>query len=139
MNWIIKGAGMLAVAALAFGAQNSAPDFKGKFSLPYEVHWGQVVLPAGDYTVERAEMSRPQIMYIRTNGAMYMLLAGATADFSGSGSRLELKNINGVRFVTKLDVAPAAASYTFRIPKAFRNSPVEANARVETLGVVASR
>ena len=139
MNWIIKGAAMLAAAALAFGAQGSDPDFKGKFSLPYEVHWGQVVLPAGDYVVERNEMSRPQVMYIRTHGSMYMVLAGVTADFSGSGSRLELKNIAGMRFVTKLEVAPAGSTYTFRIPKAYRNAPMEANAPVETVGVVASR
>lgn len=140
MNWVIKGAAMLAAATLAFGAQGSkAPDFKGKFSLPYEVHWGPVVLPAGDYTVERSDMTRPQVMYIKTQGAMYVLLTGATADFSGSGSRLELKNIDGMRFVTKLEVAPAGATYTFQIPKAFRNRPLEAKAPVETLGVVASR
>ena len=107
MNWIIQGAAMLAAATLAFGAQGSDPNFRGKFSLPYEVHWGQVVLPAGEYTVVRDEVSRPQVMYIRTHGAMYMILAGATTDFSGSGSRLELKNIDGMRFVTKLEVAPA--------------------------------
>jgi hypothetical protein len=78
-------------------------------------------------------------MYIRTQGAMYVLLAGATADFSGSGSRLELKNIDGVRFVTKFEVAPAGTSYSFQIPKAFRNPPMEAKAPVETLGVVASK
>ncbi len=41
---------MLAACALA-GAANAQPTFSGKFTLPYEVHWGKTVLPAGDYSI----------------------------------------------------------------------------------------
>jgi hypothetical protein len=32
-------------------AVNAQPRFQGRFRLPYEVHWGNVVLPAGEYTI----------------------------------------------------------------------------------------
>ncbi len=42
---------ILAACALA-GAANAQPaTFSGKFTLPYEVHWGKTVLPAGDYSI----------------------------------------------------------------------------------------
>jgi hypothetical protein len=31
------------------GVANAAPLYRGRFTLPYEVRWGQAALPAGDY------------------------------------------------------------------------------------------
>ncbi len=42
---------MLAACVLASAANAQPPSFTGKFTLPYEVHWGQTVLPAGDYSI----------------------------------------------------------------------------------------
>ena len=41
----------LLAAIVLGGAANAYPTFSGKFTLPYEVHWGHAVLPAGDYTM----------------------------------------------------------------------------------------
>ncbi len=139
MKWVIQGAAVLAAATFAIGADAKSPMFKGRFSLPYDVHWGAVVLPAGEYTIENNDPARPQFMYVRTEGKAYVLLAGPTADFRGSASQLELENINGARFVKRLEVASSGTSYTFGIPKAYRNRAVEAKGPVETLGVMESK
>jgi hypothetical protein len=39
----------LLVSFLWAGVANAAPLYRGRFSLPYEVRWGQAVLPAGEY------------------------------------------------------------------------------------------
>ena len=39
------------LATCAFVAVANAQSFSAKFTLPYEVHWGKNVLPAGDYTI----------------------------------------------------------------------------------------
>lgn len=39
----------LLVSFLWAGVANAAPLYRGRFTLPYEVRWGQAVLPAGDY------------------------------------------------------------------------------------------
>ena len=39
----------LLVSLTWVGVAQAAPLYRGKFSLPYAVRWGQAVLPAGDY------------------------------------------------------------------------------------------
>ncbi len=39
----------LVVSCLFAGIASAEPRFVGKFTLPYEVHWGHAVLPAGEY------------------------------------------------------------------------------------------
>jgi hypothetical protein len=140
MNWILKGAAVLSAATCAIAAEGAKwPMFKGKFTLPYEVHWGSVALPAGEYTIANSDPVRPQFMYVQTEGASYVLLAGPTADFRGSSSQLELENIDGVRFVRRLEVASSGTAYSFGVPKAYRNRTASAKASVETLGVMESK
>jgi hypothetical protein len=46
----------LGVLAAGFSAKPaSAQVFQGKFTLPYEVHWGLATLPAGDYSFKLDE------------------------------------------------------------------------------------
>lgn len=48
--------GLLAACALAIST-SAEPTFSGKFTLPFDVHWGGTLLPAGNYsiTMERFE------------------------------------------------------------------------------------
>jgi hypothetical protein len=44
--------GAVFMTACLFGSPARAQaGFQGKFTLPYEAHWGQAKLPAGDYTI----------------------------------------------------------------------------------------
>jgi len=40
------------LATCAFTAAANAQSFSARFKLPFEVHWGKNVLPAGDYTIK---------------------------------------------------------------------------------------
>jgi hypothetical protein len=39
----------LVVSILCAGVAQAAPAYRGKFTLPYAVRWGEVVIPAGEY------------------------------------------------------------------------------------------
>jgi hypothetical protein len=39
------------LASSLFAGSANAQSFKGKFTLTHETHWGQAVLPAGDYVL----------------------------------------------------------------------------------------
>src|ERR1700736_5215079 len=39
------------LATFAFAAAANAETIAAKFTLPFEVHWGKTVLPAGVYTI----------------------------------------------------------------------------------------
>ncbi len=48
------------IATFVFTAAAKAqPSFAGKFTLPYEVRWGQAVLPAGDYVIRMDSTASP--------------------------------------------------------------------------------
>ena len=48
------------IATFVFtAAANAQPSFAGKFTLPYEVRWGQAVLPAGDYVIRMDATASP--------------------------------------------------------------------------------
>jgi hypothetical protein len=49
-------------ASVFSAAANAHPGFAGKFTLPYEVHWGKAVLPAGDYFIRMDSTIAPAII-----------------------------------------------------------------------------
>jgi len=46
----------LLVCFLWVGVANAAPLYRGRFSLPHQVRWGQAVLPAGEYLLKFADV-----------------------------------------------------------------------------------
>jgi hypothetical protein len=49
---VISHSGAMGRNALGFGAT----EFVGRFTLPFEAEWGEMVLPAGDYTLVYRKM-----------------------------------------------------------------------------------
>ena len=68
-------------------AQGQSPAFVGKFTLPYQVHWGKSVLQPGDYTITIVSAAAPTIASIRN-------AEGDSVTYVMSGTRSG--NINGV-------------------------------------------
>jgi hypothetical protein len=56
----------------------SAQSLKAAFTLPYEVHWGMAVLPAGSYTITFDSPSGPAIVRTRTGGSGVLLMPVTT-------------------------------------------------------------
>jgi hypothetical protein len=52
------------LATCAFAASANAQSFSGKFTLPFETHWGKTVLRAGNYTM--ALNSQTNVALIRS-------------------------------------------------------------------------
>lgn len=61
------------LATCAFAAAANAQTLSAKFTLPFEVHWGKNVLPAGDYTIS---------MDSHTNMALVRSANGNTVGFT---------------------------------------------------------
>jgi hypothetical protein len=55
----------LMVSLLWAAVANAAPLYRGRFTLPYEVRWGQVVLPAGDYLLGFQDIGTRVFVLIR--------------------------------------------------------------------------
>src|SRR6266566_3184627 len=61
LNHIALVALTLCLSAAIGKAQNA---YDGKFTLPFETHWGGAVLPAGDYTISIPSESTPYLLYV---------------------------------------------------------------------------
>jgi hypothetical protein len=77
---ILKVAGhsvLVALAAVLFASvgKSQVEGYKGTFTLPYEVRWANVTLPAGDYTLRVDSVSAPRFIYL-TGGKSAIVLAG---------------------------------------------------------------
>jgi hypothetical protein len=78
----------LAVLAAGLSASlASAQNYEGKFTLPFEAHWGKAVLPAGDYTF-RVNPSEPPCMVSVSQGrqTVAFILTSATSKGEVAGS-----------------------------------------------------
>ena len=99
------------VAALALGAlatNGSALDaYQGKFTLAVETHWGDVTLPASDYTFTLPSNSAPYRLYIQGQG-FGAIITATTADQGVVSKRPQLNLV---------DIAHVQTVQTFEAPE----------------------
>src|SRR5258708_5478413 len=71
----------LGVAVLVLGALatsgNAQTAYQGKFTLPFETHWGGATLPAGDYTFTLASANSPYTLYVYGQAGSAIIKASA--------------------------------------------------------------
>ncbi len=116
---------MLTIAAVALAAIGAYPSpaaaqaaAEGKFTLPYEVKWQDVVLPAGDYTFTLASADRPARLIIRgPRGPMFVVAITTNERNTKGKSALTVERHDGTLFVRDLYVAFLDRTFLFRVPK----------------------
>ena len=54
----------LLISLLWVGVAQAAPLYRGKFTLPHAVRWGQAVLPAGDYQLRFEDVSKTRVFVV---------------------------------------------------------------------------
>jgi hypothetical protein len=59
--------GILIATCVFTAAANAQPNFEGKFTLPYEVHWNHAVLPAGEYAIQVDSNGTPAVLRSTSN------------------------------------------------------------------------
>jgi hypothetical protein len=101
----------VALAALALGALatngNAQNAYQGKFTLPFETHWGSATLPAGDYTFTLPSTLSPYRLYIRGERFNATIMA----------SSADKKVVSGHAQLNLVDMANAQTVQTFDAPE----------------------
>jgi hypothetical protein len=69
------------VACLSAGLA-SAQDYKGTFTLPFEVQWGPATLPAGEYSFRIDTAAAPYVAKIQGKNSGVLVLARGVTDTS---------------------------------------------------------
>ena len=123
------------VAALALGtlatsgkAQNA---YQGKFTLPFETHWGGATLPAGDYTFVLPSTGSPYTLYIRGEKFSAILLASAADEKVVSGhAQLNLVDIADVQTVETFEAPALGLIFSYGTPSQKHTGPKEAHQKM---------
>jgi hypothetical protein len=123
MNWArhLKLFTKLGAAALALGALatsgNAQNAYQGKFTLPFETHWGSATLPAGDYTFALPSNSAPYRLYIQGQGVSAIIQA-TTADQGVVSERpqLNLVDIADVQTVRTFEAPELGVTFIYSTP-----------------------
>jgi hypothetical protein len=85
---VVKLAVAAAIAICLSASSASAQSLKATFTLPYEVHWGKAVLPAGPYSITFDSLSGP-IIRTGTGGGGVLVMpvtTGQAMDDQPSGT-----------------------------------------------------
>lgn len=110
------GSAALAMVALATSG-NAQNAYQGKFTLPFETHWGGATLPAGDYTFALQSVGFPYTLYIRGEKVNAIIQAAATDDRHVSDhAQLNLVDIADVQTVQTFDAPELGLSFVYDSP-----------------------
>jgi len=97
----VIAAALLAACLLAGIANAQSSALEGKFTLPYAAHWGQAVLPAGDYLLSITTTGSPALVIIRDarSGQQVAVVAPQTREVSTAGDSALLIATRGTQQV----------------------------------------
>ncbi|HTD43002.1 MAG TPA: hypothetical protein VK687_02430 [Bryobacteraceae bacterium] len=104
-NFTLLKLAMGSLLAICFNAGfANAQTVAGKFTLPFEAHWGQATLPAGDYSFWLEKGPYPKIQVFRDNkGVAFVVDKGYGAETSASPS-LTVVRYGAAYFVSDLNL-----------------------------------
>jgi hypothetical protein len=109
------GAAALALGALATSG-NAQNAYQGKFTLPFETHWGSATLPPGDYTFTLPSTIAPYTLYIRGEGVDAIIMAAVTDRVVSTHAQLNLVDIADVQTVQTFDAPELGVTFIYLTP-----------------------
>jgi hypothetical protein len=123
------------VAAFALGALATSGKaqnaYQGKFTLPFETHWGGATLPAGDYTFALASASSPYTLYIHGQTGNAIIRASAADEKVISGhAQLNLVDIADVQNVETFEAPELGLTFSYATLKQKRMGSKEARQKM---------
>ena len=117
----LKSFTKVGLAALALGALatsgNAQNSIQGKFTLPFETHWGGATLPAGDYTFTLPSATYPYKFYIRGQATTAIIMAVASdKKVASSHAQLNLVDIADAQNVETFETPELGLTFSFATP-----------------------
>lgn len=127
-------------AALAVGASvgpaSAQSLVKGTFTLPYEVHWGHAVLPAGHYSITIDEARRPALVSTLSGGGRAFVMPRAVGDaMKDQPTALLITNVENQRVVRTFNWREGNQSYVYRPFTKTERREVAVASAVETVPI----
>ena len=118
---------------------NAHPSFAGKFTLPYEVHWGQAVLPAGEYSIRMDSTASPAVISSASGSMAAFTEPPILADNERGGTYLTITTRGNEHRVRSLNLPKLGKSVIFApLTKSEREVLAKAG-QIESVPVVTAK
>jgi len=115
---VVAGCGSLLVGSHPAMAQNLSTVAVGHFTLPYEVHWNESVLPPGDYTFDlRSNLVWMTIGLHGPAGDARITGPAIDSEHVRESSKLKIERREGTDYVKDLYLESAGLHIRYSIPK----------------------
>ena len=115
---VVVGCGALLAGARPASAQDLRTVAVGHFTLPYEVHWKESVLPPGDYTFDlRSNYVWMTVGLHGPSGTTHITGSAINIEHSKESSKLKIERREGAEYVKDLYLEPVGLHIRYDIPK----------------------
>lgn len=125
-------------ATLISVAGANAQTFAGRFTLPYQVHWDQAVLPAGDYTILMPTVHSPAIVQSANGKISAFVFTAISGDREEGATYLTIVNRGGERKVASLNLPHSGISLVY-VPMTKAERELLQAKRIETVPLVTAK
>jgi hypothetical protein len=131
---------IVTLATCAFAAAaNAQSSFTGKFTLPYEVHWGTAILPAGEYTITMDTLHSAPLVQSASNNQLFYTRMPMIDDSTKGSASLSITFLQGERKVRALNLPGFGRSLVYeRLTKAEREQLAKGG-QIQTVPVFIAR
>ena len=104
------------LALLAAPTISQAQDAGGKFTLPFEVHWANAVLPRGNYTFTVIPSKTFYFLYVRSETAStFILPTGINKRTASEHSQLNVVRIGQKYFIQSFEFKEMGNTFRFQL------------------------
>jgi len=131
----------LLISLLWVGVAQAAPLYRGKFTLPYAVRWGQAVLPAGEYRL-RFEDIQTRVFAVIEDVKRHedvMLIPALTVGEAQGESALLITREGNQAVVQSLRLAELGVAFTYEPAPRHGTKGVEEARTMQALPVTAEK
>jgi hypothetical protein len=131
--------GLVAIGTCVSRTAAQGSSERGSFTLPYEVRWQGVLLPAGDYTFSLKSAASPAMVTVQgPNGGAFILATALDEKKTDQHSSLTIEGRGSTRFVREMYLADLGLHIRYSIPKIPKNEKELAQGPATTEHVLVS-
>ena len=130
-------AALFSIALGTFVASANAQQ--ASFTLPFETHWNNAVLPAGDYRMSTVSTMYPKVFSVTGQGKSFYILAGVgnAGEDSETNSYLRVENAGNLHVVREYVSGFTGKTYHFTTPKNIQTQLAAAGSSQQEISNVA--
>jgi hypothetical protein len=129
---------MLTICGFA-AAANAQASFTGKVTLPYEVHWGTAILPAGEYTITMNTLHSVTLVQSARNDRAFYTRMPLTQDSTNHPASLLITSVRGEHRVQSMNLPEFGRSFVYEQLSKAELEEIAKAGQIQTVPVIVAK